>query len=61
MSNNFERIKACESEFDMADLVMGWVCNHKAKIWNEDGSFSSLPFLTWLQCNKNIFDEERRE
>lgn len=45
MQNNFERIKASNNEYEMADLVMGYIGNHIHEIKNEDGSINSLPFL----------------
>lgn len=55
--NNFERLKACEGEYEFADIVMGYVANNKSDIFMEDGSINSLEFLRWLQSNKNIFGE----
>lgn len=58
--NNFERIKQSEDEYEMVDLICGYVFNNLHKMRQKDGSgFSSLPFLEWLKSNKNIFDEER--
>jgi len=57
--NNFERIKNCENEYEMADLICGYVCNNLYKLKDKDSpEFHSLPFLKWLQSNRNIFDEE---
>lgn len=61
MQNNFERLKKVEHEYEMADLVMGYIINQINEIINEDGSINSLPFLRWLQSNKNIFGEERTD
>ena len=59
MHNNFERIKASNNEYEMADLVMGYVGNHIHEMENEDGTINTLLFLKWLQSNQNIFGEER--
>lgn len=56
--SNFERIKQCESEYQMADLISGYVCNNSSKLWNKDGTFNSIEILHWLQSNKNIFGDK---
>lgn len=56
---NFDRIKNCKDEYEMADLVMGYIANNLHKMKKLDSSeFTSLPFLHWLQSERNIFDEE---
>lgn len=57
--NNFERVKQCKNEHEMADLIGGYICNNYRKLRNEDGLFNGLEVLHWLQSNKNIFGEER--
>lgn len=57
--SNFDRIKNCESEYEMADLICGYVCNNLHKLKNKNSpEFNGLPFLKWLQSDRNIFDEE---
>lgn len=55
--NNFERLKQCESEYEMSDLVCGFFFNNIYKM-REDCGYTGLPFLHWLQSERNIFDEE---
>lgn len=57
--NNFERLRQCKDEYEMSDLISGYVCNNLHKLKNEDGTFNSIEILQWLQSNKNIFGEER--
>lgn len=58
--NNFERIKQCKSEHEMTDLVCGFIGANLHKMKDKDTpEFDCLPFLRWLQSNRNIFDEER--
>lgn len=59
MQNNFERLKQSDNEYEMADLIMGYIGSHLHEIKNDNGTINSLPFLKWLQSNKNIFGEER--
>lgn len=60
--NNLERIQQCKSEYEVADLICGFFCNNLHKMKNKDSlEFNGLPFLQWLQSNRNIFDEERDE
>lgn len=57
--SNFDRIKDCEDEYEMADLICGYVFNNLHKLRDKDSlEFHSLPFLEWLRSNRNIFDEE---
>lgn len=57
--NNFERIKNAKDEYEMADLICGYVCNNLHKLKSKDSpEFQSLPFLKWLQSSRNIFDED---
>ena len=53
--SNFDRIKKCENEYQMADLLAGYICNNVHKLRNKDGTFNSLEILQWLQSNKDIF------
>lgn len=57
--SNFDRIKKCENEYQMADLLAGYICNNIHKLRNKDGTFNSLEILQWLQSNKDIFGEEK--
>lgn len=57
--NNFERLRQCEDEYEMSDLISGYICNNLHKLKNKDGTFNGLEILRWLQSNKNIFGEER--
>ena len=57
--NNLERLKQCESEYEMDELVCGYFFNNIYKMRNEDCGYTSLPFLYWLQSDRNIFDEDR--
>lgn len=44
--NNFERIKNCENEYEMADLICGYICNDLHKLKNKSSpEFNDLPFL----------------
>lgn len=56
--SNFDKIKQCENEHQMTDLIAGYICNNASKLWNKDGTFNSVEILHWLQSNKNIFGEE---
>ena len=56
--SNFDRIKQCETEYQMADLISVYVCNNAQRLWNKDGTFNGIEILHWLQSNKNIFGEE---
>ncbi|RDU23410.1 hypothetical protein [Anaerosacchariphilus polymeriproducens] len=58
MKNNFERLKQANDEYEMADLVMGYIGNHLHEIKNNDGSINSILFLRWLQSKQNIFGED---
>lgn len=55
--NNFERIKNCETEYEMADIICSYMFNNIQKMRTDVG-YTSLPFLHWLQSDKNVFDEE---
>lgn len=57
--DNFDRIKRCENEYQMTDLLAGYICNNVHKLRNKDGTFNSLEILQWLQSNKDIFGEEK--
>lgn len=57
--SNFDRIKRCENEYQMTDLLAGYICNNVHKLRNRDGTFNSLEILQWLQSNKDIFGEEK--
>lgn len=60
--SNFERIKNCESEYEMANLLLGYFPNNLHKLRNNDtGEWTSLPFLDWLRSDRDIFDEETAE
>lgn len=52
--NNFERLKSLESEYEMADLIMGFLSVNFSEIKREDGSWNGLVFLRWLQSDKKI-------
>ena len=57
--SNFERIKNCENEYEMTDLIGGYVCNNLHKLKDKDtGEFNGLVILEWLKSDRNIFDEE---
>lgn len=59
--DNFERIKQCESEYEMADLICGYFFNNIYKMRKKGGGYTSLPFLYWLQSDRDIFDEDKME
>ncbi len=59
--NNFERIKNCKSEYEMADIICTYMFNNIQKMKSCDVDYSSLPFLHWLQSDRNVFDEETPE
>lgn len=57
--NNFERIKKCENEHEMTDLICGFIGNNLHKLKDKDSPyFNCLPFLRWLQSDRDIYDEE---
>ncbi|MBP3487293.1 MAG: hypothetical protein J6K53_02750 [Roseburia sp.] len=57
--SNFERIKQCKDEYEMTDLICGYISNNLQKMKKKnDPCFNSQPFLEWLKSNRNIFDEE---
>ena len=57
--NNFERIRNAKDEYEMTDLICGYICNNLHKLKSEDSpEFNGLPFLEWLKSNRNIFDED---
>lgn len=56
---NFDRIKQCGDECQMATLIHGYYCSNLHKMHNKDtGEWTSLPFLDWLRSDRNIFDED---
>lgn len=56
--NNFERIKNCKDEYEMADIICTYMFNNIQKMENNDIGFTSVPFLRWLQSSRTVFDEE---
>lgn len=57
--NNFEKIKECKDEYEMTDLICGYIGNNLHKLKGKNASyFNSLPFLRWLQSDRDINDEE---
>lgn len=59
--NNFERIKNCKSEYEMADIICTYMFNNIQKMKSCDVGYSSLPFLYWLQSDRSAFNEEPTE
>lgn len=59
--SNFERIKNCETEYEMADIICTYMFNNIQKMKASDVGYTSLPFLRWLQSDRNVFDEETPE
>ena len=60
--SNFDRIKNCESEYEMSNLICGYICNNLHKLTEKDSpEFHGLPFLEWLRSDRDIFDEETTE
>ncbi len=59
IKNNFERLKDTKNEYEMADLIIGYIGNQLHELKNDDGTINGLPFLRWLQSNQNILGEDR--
>lgn len=59
---NFDRIKNCKSEYEMSNLICGFMFNNISKMRKIDEGigYTGLPFLYWLQSDRNIFDEDRQ-
>ncbi|MGN0352414.1 MAG: hypothetical protein ACI4ES_12245 [Roseburia sp.] len=57
--NNFKRLKNCENEYEMADIICGYFCNNAHILIKENGEFNQLEVLNWLKSNKDIFGNER--
>lgn len=57
--NNFERLKNCKNEYEMADIIGGYMCNNAHTLIKENGEFNGLEVLNWLKSNKDIFGNER--
>lgn len=56
---NFDRIKTCKDEYEMTDIITGYIANNLHKMKSLDGpEFNCLPFLEWLRSDRNIFDEK---
>ena len=58
--NNFERIKNCNDEYEMTDIICGYIFNNIHKMKADEVGYTSLPFLHWLQSDRNAFDEARK-
>lgn len=52
--SNFNRIKNCNDEYELADILTTFMCKNLHELLNEDGTFNSLYLLRWLQSDKNM-------
>ena len=50
--NNFERLKNCKNEYEMADIIGGYMCNNAHTLIKENGEFNGLEVLNWLRVIK---------
>ena len=46
---SFDRIKACDNEWEMADVIGLYISDNLHKFIREDGYFDSYGVLQWLR------------